>query len=847
MSMEVRRSWHRTIAFRLQCTAGLALVAALALAAVSVHFADRTKAAAVALTGDGIRGSAIAARLELLLQEHRALVESAPAQLDRARLTEVRRRLDAIGTRLSAEIGASAALPDTGDTSIKTLADQLGRELPDLLGSAKRVVDLAFNFVQDQALDVSQGPYATAADRLQHRIHGWRGNRTEILTGQATLLAESATELTSRVLGFAAAVVVLGALAALIARQVLRRLARIKLAILRLAARDTGVELPGLALPDEIGEVARAVQTLKVNAIRVGAQDAELHQAARRLEAALGNMSQGLCLFGPDHRLQLVNRRFCDIYGLDPSLVTPGLTFRDIVGLSIAAGNYPGRMVDEVIAVRLQAPAVGKRGAFMQELGDGRVVAVSECLMADGGWVTTYEDVTARRAAEERVAFLALHDALTSLPNRVALNDRLGHAVAAARRGVASAVLCLDLDRFKAVNDRLGHPVGDRLLVLVGKRLRALVRKGDMVARLGGDEFAVIQGGITRPEDVKLLAEQIIETIAAPFQVDGHHIVVGTTIGIAMAPGDGNDPDRLMRNADMALYRAKAEGRGTFCFFEAGMDARLQVRRQLESDLRSALVRSEYELFYQPLVELGSGEVSGFEALLRWHHPARGLVSPAEFIPVIEDIGLIIPVGEWVIRTACAQAAQWPGSMKVAVNLSPAQFGSPNLLRTVQQALATSGLQPKRLELEITESVLLRNTEATMTTLHELRGLGVRIAMDDFGTGYSSLSYLRSFPFDKIKIDQSFVRDLSTREDSIHVIRAVTGLCVGLGMSTTAEGVESPEQLAMLQGEGCTEVQGFLFSKPRPAGEVPEIIESIRAAAEGRGWPATAQMPIAAE
>ena len=343
-----------------------------------------------------------------------------------------------------------------------------------------------------------------------------------------------------------------------------------------------------------------------------------------------------------------------------------------------------------------------------------------------------------------------------------------------------------------------------------------------------GDEFAILQPGVTRPEDAKLLAERIIAAIAAPYLLDGHQVIIGTSIGLALLPSDGNTAGAILRSADTALYGAKADGRGGFCFFQPEMDARLQKRRTLELDLRKGFAAHEFELFYQPLVNVQDGAVSGFEALLRWNHPDRGMVSPGEFIPVVEEIGLITPLGEWIIAQACADAMTWPGHVKVAVNLSPSQFKSRNLVPTVVQALAASGLAASRLELEITESVLLHDNNSTLATLHELRAIGVRIAMDDFGTGYSSLSYLRSFPFDKIKIDQSFIRDLTSRSDSIHIIRAVMGLCSGLNMTTTAEGVETQDQLDQLRAEGCTEIQGFLFSPPRPAAHTLQIIRTIR-------------------
>jgi diguanylate cyclase (GGDEF)-like protein len=438
------------------------------------------------------------------------------------------------------------------------------------------------------------------------------------------------------------------------------------------------------------------------------------------------------------------------------------------------------------------------------------------------------EHLGARQTLEQRLEHMAHHDALTDLPNRLRLRQATENELARVQRGETIAVLCLDLDHFKSVNDTLGHPAGDCLLRTVAERLRQSVRETDIVARVGGDEFAVVQVAAEQPRGAIILADRLIETLAKPFDLDGHQVVIGTSIGIALAPSDGLDTDQLMKNADMALYRAKADGRGVSRFFEPEMDAKMQARRTLEIDLRKALVEDEFELYYQPLVNLQSDAVSGFEALLRWNHPTRGLVPPSEFIPVAEEMGLIVPLGEKILRQACTEAAGWPDDIKVAVNLSPVQFKSKTLALAVISALASSGLPPHRLELEITESVLLQDSELTLTTLHQLRALGVRIAMDDFGTGYSSLSYLRSFPFDKIKIDQSFVRDMSGKEDSIAIVRAVAGLGKNLGMATTAEGVETQEQLRYLRQEGCTEVQGYLFSRPMPARNIRHLLERVR-------------------
>jgi diguanylate cyclase (GGDEF)-like protein/PAS domain S-box-containing protein len=430
-------------------------------------------------------------------------------------------------------------------------------------------------------------------------------------------------------------------------------------------------------------------------------------------------------------------------------------------------------------------------------------------------------DITERKRAEARIAFMAHHDALTALPNRVLLRERMEEMLARVQRGSGGvAALCIDLDGFKSVNDALGHSFGDLLLQMVARRLQGVAREEDCVARLGGDEFAILVADVATPEQVSAFAQRLLEVIAQPYDLDGHLLSVGGSVGIALAPGDASDADRLLKSADMALYRAKADGRGTFRFFEPDMDARVQARHRLEVDLRAALQSGGLELHYQPLVDLRSGEVTAFEALIRWPHPERGMIPPVEFIPVAEETGLIAPLGAFVLRQACADAARWPRNVKVAINLSPLQFRHGNLLVQVMDALKTSGLSPQRLELEITETLLLEKSEHVLATLHALRALGVRISMDDFGTGYSSLSYLRSFPFDKIKIDRSFVHDLDANADSQAIVRAIVSLGTSLGITITAEGVETESDLARLQAEGCNEGQGYLFSKARPAKEI---------------------------
>ncbi|WP_407116434.1 putative bifunctional diguanylate cyclase/phosphodiesterase [Bradyrhizobium sp. LMG 9283] len=438
-------------------------------------------------------------------------------------------------------------------------------------------------------------------------------------------------------------------------------------------------------------------------------------------------------------------------------------------------------------------------------------------------------DITERKRAEARLAFMAQHDGLTGLPNRSLLRQQMDEMLLHTRRSAEKlALLILGLDNFKAVNDTLGHAVGDKLLRGVAKRLRSTLREEDALARLNSDEFAIVQSGLARPEDAVGLAKRLLEAIADPYLLDGHSVVIGASIGIAMAPGDGDDSEKLLKSADMALSRAKADARGTFAFFEAALDAKAQSRRKIEVELREAIQNDVLRPYYQPLIDLQSGRITGFEALVRWPHAERGMVSPAEFIPVAEDTGLINPLGGQMLRRACLDAAAWPDDVRVAVNLSPLQFRSGNLLSMVTDALKHSGLPPRRLELEITETLLLEKSAQVLATLHALRALGVRISMDDFGTGYSSLSYLRSFPFDKIKIDQSFVRDLGANREAQAIIRSIVSLGKGLGVTITAEGVETEAELSCLRAEGCHEGQGFLFSKARPNAEIISLLAAQR-------------------
>jgi diguanylate cyclase (GGDEF)-like protein len=551
-----------------------------------------------------------------------------------------------------------------------------------------------------------------------------------------------------------------------------------------------------------------------------------LHEQKLLLDSAITNMSQGLCMFDADGHILLFNQRYVELMKRS-GMQLQGRLLLDVLRELKAAGEWD-KDPDEFFNTLMENARAGRVVTRTIDRG-GRSLRVVVQPMKGGGWVATFEDITEWQAAQEQISHMARHDALTNLPNRTLFREQLEKALRLAKRTDQLAVLCLDLDHFKDINDSLGHPVGDVLLKEVARRLAGCITEYDTVARLGGDEFAIVQFcSDCDPSAVAALASHVVEQVSAPYEVAGHQLVIGVSIGISLAPEDGKNPDELLKKADLALYRAKEDGRGTYRFFETGMDARAQARRLLELDLRAALHRDEFEVYYQPIRDVARDVVVSFEALARWNHSLRGMIPPVHFIPLAEETGLIVQIGEWVLRQACMDAAKWSQDVGVAVNLSPVQFKNPQLVSTVKAALQASGLPAHRLELEITESVLLQNSEATLSVLHELRGFGVRISLDDFGTGYSSLSYLRSFPFDKIKIDRSFVTELATRDDSMAIVRAVTGLGKSLGIVTTAEGVETDAQFELLRREGCTQAQGYLFSRPRPAADVENMLTQPR-------------------
>ena len=936
------------IVSKLYCFAFLSLLAVASVVSASIYFSRTTENAVETFYSNALVGVADSARLELMVEHNRRIVESMPLEVDRKRLQTQRSELEQTRAGLRTLMNEVAAKNSTIDRD--GIERRIAESLPALFAAGDKVVFYAYEFAQDKASEGLE-EYSRIANEIQLLIRQYRDLQLRQARNSLDFVNATARSLMISVLLSALLAAILIGPIGLATNHILSRLSGITEAMVRLARNETAVAIPSRDDHDEVGEMARAVDVFKENALRLKAHEIELKELNYRMDIALNNMTHGLCMFDPEGRLVLCNNRYIQMYRLPPDAVKPGCTIRELLALRKASGTFLGDP-DEYSANLRARIAEGKASSEIVGAADGLVTVVVDQPIEGGGWVATFEDITERRLAEQerdrsqkflntivenapipifvkearglryvlvnragekfwgasrdemigktshdvfpkeeadliaardkqllhsdqpsfderqfhtarngirnivskrvtvceddgksryvvgviedvterkhveqRIAHMAHHDALTDLPNRVLLRERLEQELTYVQRGGQLAVLYLDFDNFKGTNDTLGHSTGDELLKGAADRLRGCLRDTDFIARLGGDEFAIVQTPLGQLTDAAILAQRLRdEMVRVPFELSGHQIVVDISIGIAVAPDDGIDADHLLKSADMALYGAKSEGRGTYRYFEPEMDARMKARRALEVDLRKALVNGEFELYYQPIVSLQNNEVSGCEALLRWHHPARGVISPAEFIPVAEDTGLMIPIGEWVLRQACADAATWPDEIKVAVNVSPVQLRNDAWGHIVVTSLAASGLPAHRLELEITESVLMQNSEATLRMLHQLRELGVRIAMDDFGTGYSSLSYLRSFPFNKIKIDRCFIDDLLNSVNSVQIVHAVASLASGLNMITTAEGVETERQLEIIRAAGCTEMQGYLFSPPRPVEEILPLI-----------------------
>jgi diguanylate cyclase (GGDEF)-like protein len=793
------------IATKLYGAIALTLAVVYLLAAATIHFASRTEEALGRIDKDALQTVRLSHELEADLERLRERVASTASGPEAAAGEPAYRDLIGKMAGLMARLhGASA--------------DKASEQLVAL----ERQGALAFQFARTQQPEQAEAAarqFAASAFELQRDIAARRDQRVRAAEGALDRIRGSSRSLITWVCAAAAATgLLIGPISLLLLRRVLARLQGIGGALLRLARNDTSIDIPGLAHQDEVGQLARSVAVFKAKSIELLQKKGELERLNLQLDAAINNMPLGLSMFDAQGRLLVCNKQFAEMYALPDELTRPGT-------VHCALSDYRERSgaKHRPSGGAAFTPDAGYHESMTIEFGNERIISVTTQPLKGGGWVALDEDITQRRRQEQEITHLARHDALTNLGNRALFREQLQQALLRLGRGQGFALLCLDLDRFKSVNDTLGHPVGDALLKQVSARLLGCVRQGDVVARLGGDEFAIIQASVRDADATEALAARIVENISKPYDIGGQRIDISTSIGMTLAPRDGTDADQLMKNADLALYRAKADGRQGYSFFKPQMNDHIQVRRRMEVDLRKAFDNEELTLCYQPLICLESQRVTSFEALMRWSHPKRGTVPPAEFIGLAEEIGLIFELGEWAMRQACAQAALWSQPVKVAINLSPLQIRR-ELIEVVLQALAASGLPPDRLELEITESVLLQDSQNTLATLHQLRQLGVRIAMDDFGTGYGSLSYLRGFPFDKIKIDRAFIADMDRSDESRAIVDTIVRLGKSLGMGTVAEGIENFEQLKLVCASGCTEAQGFYFSPPVSPHEVERVI-----------------------
>ncbi len=796
------------IATKLYGAIALTLAVVYLLAAGTIQFASRTEDAVSLIRRNALNTALLSHDLEAALERQRSLIAAAPYPPDAAAGAQNERAF------LEGNREMSALLERMGYSGENRLAAALAT----LARQGASVIELAHMRLPEQA-SAAVAPYAATSESLQRSLVDERQRRTLDAKEALDEMAASSRTLITWVCAAAAITgLLIGPVGLLLLRRVLARLQGVGSALLRLARNDTSIDIPGLHHQDEVGQLARSAAVFKAKSIELLQKKGEFERLNLQLDAAINNMPLGLSMFDAHGRLLVCNKHFAEMYALPGELTWPGT-------LHVALWDHRARSGAQhhPSGGEKFAPGSGQPESMTIEYGNERIISVTTRPLKGGGWVALDEDITQRRRQEQEISHLARHDALTNLANRALLREKLQQALLRLGRGQGFAVLCLDLDRFKSVNDTLGHPVGDALLKQVSERLLGCVRQGDVVARLGGDEFAIIQANVRDADATEALAARIVEEVSRHYEIGGQRIDISTSIGMTLAPRDGADADQLMKNADLALYRAKADGRHGYSFFKPEMNDRIQVRRRMEIELRKALDEEQLELHYQPIICLQSQTVTGFEALLRWTHPKRGAIPPEEFIELAEEIGLIGELGEWALRQACTEAARWSSPVKVAINLSPVQI-KRELIEVVLQAIAASGLSPDRLELEITELVLLQDSQNALATLHQLRQLGAHVAMDDFGTGYCSLSYLRSFPFDKIKIDRAFIGDMDRSDEARAIVETIIRLGKHLGMSTVAEGIENFDQLKLLSAAGCTQAQGFYFSPPVPRTEVERVL-----------------------
>ena len=807
-----------SVAHRLYLVAALGAALVFLLAVSFLHFANSTRISARDFRNVDLAEVVLSSDVEVLLERHRRIIETAPIALDRNWI----RREGAIARGIVKVI--KERLRHASDAALAGLVPKIDG-LDDL---ASKVLDASAELAQDRSIFAARA-YGEAAGSLLIDVQRQRAHRLAIANEDVNVLATSSRDLVKWLFGTLGVLFVLVTLSLGVVRNFVRRLHAVTQSVRKLARNDTSITVADTASLDEVGDIARAVEVFKSNAVALLDHEKELERLNDWFEIALDNMARGLSMFDADRRLLVCNRRYREIYALPDDLTKPGTSFEEILRHRIKIGTARRDDTEDTLLAGwpLLEPS-DKATTLTHELADNRVISIAYQALNGGGWVAVHEDITEKRKSDTRVATIARQDALTELSNRRHFHEEIERALAEVASNGAFGVLWIDLDHFKEVNDTHGHPAGDALLQKVAERLKSAVRQNDFVARLGGDEFAIILYGSPSPRACANLSGRLIRSLSQSFEIGGQIITIGASIGIVGAPEHGGEADILLKHADIALYQAKSQGRGDCVIYQPEFETHMRQRRQLEADLRQAMANGELTLNYQPIVDLEEGRVLSCEALMRWKHPERGFVSPALFIPIAEETGLISAFGAWVLKEACRAAMLWPGHVRVAVNLSAAQVREGGIMEAVVRALDESGLDAHRLELEVTETLLLQDDAKTLETLHRLQAIGLTIALDDFGTGYASLSYLRNFPFDRVKIDQSFVRDLPLKPHCQAIVRAVVQLARMLGMRSVAEGVETEEHLAQVQDAGCTEVQGYLLARPVPE----DMVVRTMAAAE---------------
>lgn len=813
-------SKNARIATTLNLVAFLIAIALTALCFAAIHFAGQIHRSAAGIKTERLAAVVKSAELGVLVEHHRRLIGAAPSTSTADGSARAQIEANQIAGRIHDVVALSpphAVAP-------------VARLLPDLFERGNRVL-LQESQQAGSARAASLADYDVMARRIQDRIVTFREFNLRRADEEAARLSRNVRTLVTWVLAITLfSTLLAGPLTIYAMRKLAERLKEITRTMRALSNDHIDIEIPHTDSADEVGEMARAIAVFKANAIALRQKHEEIALLHARFDVALNNMTRGLSMFDRDAKLIVCNRICRDMYDLPDALSSAGTPFREIVlawALARAAG-HAGEATAEVdawLAGHAAKIAGGQEFSSIHRIDDKKIYAINTKPLADGGWVDVHEDVTEEYRTSQRIADLAQKDGLTGLANRHSFLEELTATHQSSQGQPAFAVLWIDLDHFKDVNDTYGHPAGDALLQTIALRLRSTVRAVDFVARLGGDEFAIILRANDLPQaTLARIAARITHAVCQPVSVLGHTVRVGASIGISSAPHEAASPEEIMSTADLALYRAKADGRGKAVFFTASMAEELSKRRRLEGDLKTAIDACGLELWYQPIVALSTGKTIGFEALMRWHHPEFGAISPGSFIPIAEETGHIGALGAWALTTACRTAISWPEDISVSVNLSAAQFASGDLLDTANTALELSGLPPHRLQLEITEALLLEAKPETWAMLAALKEMGIAIALDDFGTGYSSLSHLRKFPFARIKIDPSLVRGNEGRANGPAIMAAIADLAHTLEMKVVAEGIETPDHRDQVRAAGCDEAQGYLFSRPVPAGEISIIL-----------------------